>query len=56
MAKKYKFAGKTGGFVPGLPEEIDESEAKDLGVEDTLRECIKAGLYKEVKSPAKKEK
>jgi len=61
MAKRYKFAGKTGGFVPGLPEVIDLDEAKALGLEKTLEECIASGLYtvlvskdKEVKPPAKK--
>ena len=54
MAKKYKFAGKTGGFVPGLPEVIDSDEAKALGLDKTLEECIAGGLYKEVKPPAKK--
>lgn len=54
MAKKYKFAGKTGGFVPGLPEVIDLDEAKALGLDKTLEECIASGLYKEVKPPAKK--
>lgn len=54
MAKKYKFAGKTGGFVPGLPEVIDLDEAKALGLDKTLEECIASGLYKEIKPPAKK--
>ena len=55
MPKKYRYAGKAGGFVPGLPEELTENEAKELGVEKTLRECIDAGLYKEVKPAKKKE-
>ena len=55
MAKKYKFAGKAGGFVPGLPIEIDEDEAKKLGLEKTLGECITSGLYKEIKPAKKKE-
>ena len=52
--KKYKFAGKTGGFVPGLPEVLDLDEAEALGLEATLEECIASGLYVEVRPPAKK--
>jgi hypothetical protein len=53
MPKKYRYAGKAGGFVPGLPQEIDENEAKERGLDKLLAECIAAGLYKE-KKPAKK--
>jgi hypothetical protein len=50
--KKYKLQGS--GFVPGLREELSKSEAEALGVLELLEECISAGLYKEVKPPAKK--
>ena len=50
--KKYKKQGS--GFVPGLPKELTQGEAEALGVLELLTECIKAGLYKEVKPPAKK--
>ena len=46
---KYKYVGNGQG-VPGLPNEVSKQEAKDLGLGDVLKECIKAGLYKEVKA------
>jgi hypothetical protein len=53
MSKKYKINGK--GFVPGLPRELTDEEAKELGVEELLAACVKAKLYREVKPKAKKE-
>ena len=58
MAKLFEFQGKAGQYVPGLPRRLTDSEAKELGLEDLLEECIEAKLYKEVKpkgSSSKKE-
>ena len=41
---KYKFVGEGMG-VPGLPHEITEEEAKELGVSDLLMEAIANGNY-----------
>ena len=54
--KRYKYAGPDGRFVPALPEEITDSEAKERGLDALLSECLKAGLYKEVKDKAAKPK
>ena len=48
---KYIYVGNGQG-VPGLPNEVSKKEAKDLGQSGVLQECIKAGLYKEVKAKA----
>ncbi len=49
---KYKYTGEGQG-VPGLPNEVSKQEAKDLGLADVLKECIKAGIYKEDKKKPK---
>jgi hypothetical protein len=57
MGKIYVYDTTRGAGVPGLPHEIDESEARQLGVEDILRAAIANGSYKlktETKQPAAK--
>ena len=43
---KYKFVGNGMG-VPGLPHEISDDEARELGVEEILKESVKNGNYAE---------
>ena len=52
---KYQYVGPGQG-VPGLPNTITEKQAKDLGLSELLRECIKAKLYKPVKDKLKEGK
>ena len=49
---KYKYTGEGQG-VPGLPAQVSDKEAKELGLANVLKECIKAGLYKEDKKKPK---
>jgi hypothetical protein len=42
----YKFVGDGTG-VPGLPHEITDAEAKELGVSEILKEAVKNGSYVE---------
>ncbi len=49
---KYQYVG-TGQGVPGLPNEVTDKQAKELGLAKVLEECLKAGLYKEVKGKPK---
>jgi hypothetical protein len=39
--------------VPGLPHEISDAEAKNLGVEQLLKDAIEAGTFKKVAAKAK---
>ena len=39
--------------IPGLPNEISNARAKSLGVEQLLKDAIKAGVYKKLGSKAK---
>lgn len=41
---KYKYVG-TGAGVPGLPHEITDEEALELGVVQLLQEALKNGDY-----------
>ena len=52
---KYRYVGPGQG-VPGLPNEVSDKEAKGLGLSDVLKECVKAGLYKESKGKPKEVK
>ncbi len=47
--RTYRYAGPPGEFVPGLPADISEDEAKALGVLELLKDAVKNGLYKETK-------
>ena len=49
---KYQYVGNGQG-VPGLPNEVTDKQAKELGLAKVLEECLKAGLYKEVKAKPK---
>ena len=53
---KYIYDRKDGGFVPGLPKEVTDEEAKERGVYELLMDCVKRGFYKEVKSKKPKAK
>ncbi len=50
--KSYRYVGPGQG-VPGLPHELDESDAADLGLTEIFKEAVEAGLYKEIKRRAK---
>lgn len=50
--RKFLFVG-SGAGVPGLPHELTDDEARELGVEKILDEAVKTGTYKEVKPPKK---
>jgi hypothetical protein len=50
---KYKFAGNGVG-VPGLPHVITDTQAKELGVEEILKQAVKAGTMTAEKKPTKK--
>jgi 16S rRNA G527 N7-methylase RsmG len=50
---KFIYVG-SGQGVPGLPHEITEQEAKDLGVKQLLDDAVKAGTYKKVAPKAKR--
>lgn len=52
---KYRYVG-SGQGVPGLPGEVTGEQAKELGLADVLKECVKAGLYKESKAKPKEVK
>ena len=54
--KKYRYARGDGGFVPGLPKEVTDKEAKERGVYELLMDCVKRGFYKEVKPRKSKAK
>ncbi len=41
----YVFDISQGAGIPGLPHEITEAEAAELGVLDLLQEAIKNGSY-----------
>ena len=49
LSKRYRFAGDGLG-VPGLPHEVSMQEAIELGVDELLKEAIKAGAYVESSS------
>lgn len=53
---KYRYAKDDGGFVPGLPQVVSDEEAKARGVHDLLKDCVKRGLYEEVKPKKSKAK
>jgi hypothetical protein len=53
---KYRYVRDDGGFVPGLPKEITDEEAKERGVHDLLMDAVKCGLYEEVKPKKPKAK
>jgi hypothetical protein len=40
----YQFCGDGQG-IPGLPHEISQAEADELGVGDVLKSAIEAGVY-----------
>lgn len=44
---KYKFVGNGMG-VPGLPHEITDDEAKELGVVEILKDAIANGNYVDI--------
>lgn len=48
--KEYKYVGNGMG-VPGLPHEVSDDEAAELGVLNILREAIENGSYVEVTPP-----
>ncbi len=41
---KYKYTGDGAG-IPGLPHEITDEEAKELGLVDLLKEAVQNGSY-----------
>ena len=45
---KYQCVLGAGNFVPGLPFEISDEEAKIFGLEKLLADAIKDGAYKEI--------
>ena len=47
--KIYRYVRDDGSFVPGLPKEVTDEEAKRRGIHDLLMKAVEAGLYKEVK-------
>ncbi len=49
---KYIFVGEGIG-VPGLPHEITDDEAKDLGVSEILKAAVENGNYKAIVQNAK---
>lgn len=51
---KYQYVGDGLG-VPGLPHQISEEEAKELGLESLLHDAIENGNYKPVNDGLKKE-
>jgi hypothetical protein len=51
MAKRYRYVGQGQG-VPGLPHEIDDEEARLLGVQELLAQALQAGVYKEISTKA----
>lgn len=44
---KYVFVGEGMG-IPGLPHEISDKEANELGVADLLQEAVENGNYKAI--------
>lgn len=50
---KYEYVG-SGQGVPGLPSPVSTQEANELGLGEVLKECVKEGLYKEIKKKAVK--
>ena len=55
MASKiFIFDQSRGAGVPGLPHEVSEEQAKDLGLADVLKEAVANGSYKEKAAPAPK--
>lgn len=38
------------GFIPGLPAEVTDEQAKALGVEDLLAQAIKEKRYRKAKA------
>lgn len=50
--KLFRFIG-AGAGVPGLPSEITDIEAKNLGVEALLVEAVKNGNFVEVEPSPK---
>ena len=46
MSKIYVFELARGSGVPGLPHEVSEAEAKELGLEKVLQAAIENGSYK----------
>ncbi len=55
MGKKFRFVGPGQG-VPGLPHEISEEEAENLGVVELLADALDAGTFEEIRKPAAKKK
>ncbi len=47
MATSYRFIG-AGAGIPGLPHEVSDEQARELGLEETLRAAMAAGTYEEV--------
>jgi hypothetical protein len=52
MSKRYRYVGPGQG-VPGLPHELDEEEARRLGVQTLLEEALGAKVYEPVSEKAK---
>lgn len=50
--RTFKFAG-AGDGVPGLPHEVTDEQAAELGLTTLLRQAVEAGTFAEVK-PARK--
>ncbi len=44
MATSYRFIG-AGAGIPGLPHEVTDEQARELGLEDMLRAAMAAGTY-----------
>jgi hypothetical protein len=52
MAKRYRYVGQGQG-VPGLPHEIDDEEAKRLGLTELLQQAVQAKVYQAIPEKAK---
>lgn len=53
MAEKiYEYCGEEGGYVPGLPAEISERDAKAEGKWDLLQAAVASGNFRVREMPA----
>jgi len=52
MSKRYRYVGQDQG-VPGLPHELDDEEARRLGVHELLQQALGAKVYETVSEKAK---
>jgi hypothetical protein len=52
MSKRYRYVGPGQG-VPGLPHELDDEEARRLGVHELLEQALQAKVYEAIAEKAK---